>query len=57
VHTASDADSFAAGIDDALEMSREERAGLRTHSEAADWKQRVVPVLERLDQSGLRTVL
>ena len=56
VTTASDAGSFAAGIDDAIEFSPERRAGLRVYGEEADWKQRVVPVLERLEQLGLRTV-
>ncbi len=56
VETASTAESFAAAIDRALEMSQGERLGLRSHSEEADWKHRVVPLLDRLDQSGLRTV-
>jgi glycosyltransferase involved in cell wall biosynthesis len=56
VRTASDPKSFVAEIDAALEMTGEERAGLRAHAEKADWKQRIVPVLERLDQSGLRNV-
>jgi glycosyltransferase involved in cell wall biosynthesis len=56
VRTDTDPPSFAVEIDAALEMTGEERAGLRAHAEKADWRHRVAPILERLDRAGLRNV-
>lgn len=55
VAIAADANAFAAQIDTALEFTPGQRAGLRDYAEEADWKQRITPVLGRLDQLGLRT--
>ncbi len=54
VPTASDAAEFAAGIDDALKLTPEQRRALRAHAEPAAWDRRVAPLLERLEERGQR---
>ncbi len=49
VRTASDPETFAAAIDSSLELGRGERLGLRAHAEPADWRRRVAPLLDRLE--------
>ena len=56
VATASDARSFAAGIDGALDMTAPQRLDLRAHAETAAWRQRIVPLLNRLEELGQSTV-
>jgi len=56
VATASDAGSFAAGIDGALDMTAPQRLDLRAHAETAAWRQRIVPLLNRLEELGQSTV-
>jgi glycosyltransferase involved in cell wall biosynthesis len=56
VRTASEAESFASAVDAALRVTGEERAGLRAFAENADWKRRIDPLIERLEQSGLLRV-
>jgi glycosyltransferase involved in cell wall biosynthesis len=56
VATASDPDGFAALIDDALAMSVEKRQTLGAHAGRAAWEERIRPLLDRLDEAGLRHV-
>jgi glycosyltransferase involved in cell wall biosynthesis len=56
VYTASNAESFVSGIDVALMMTGGQRKELRVQAEAASWGQRILPLLERLEERGLRTV-
>ena len=56
VATASDPDRFAALIDDALAMSAVERRALGSHAGPAAWEERIRPLLDRLDEAGLRHV-
>ena len=56
VATASDEGMFAAAIDIALEMTPGQRLDLRAHADGAAWERRIAPLLDRLEQSALRTV-
>ncbi|MEX2250482.1 MAG: glycosyltransferase [Acidimicrobiia bacterium] len=56
VATASYEGMFAAAIDAALEMTPGQRLDLRAHAETAAWERRIAPLLDRLEQSALRTV-
>ncbi|MGH8948983.1 MAG: glycosyltransferase [Acidimicrobiia bacterium] len=56
VQTAQDPASFAARIDEALLLTAAERQDLRNHARAASWDRRVVPLLERLESLGLRSL-
>ena len=56
VQTAQDPASFAARIDEALLLTAAERQDLRNHARTASWDRRVVPLLDRLEGLGLRSL-
>lgn len=56
VSTASEAPSFAAAIDAALDLGPGDRENLRRRAEAASWERRIEPLLARLEGLGLRSL-
>ena len=56
VRTGATPEEFAGEVDAALAMSPEQRRGLRRYAEEESWGRTVAPLLERLDELGLRLV-
>lgn len=54
VATASDPAEFVAHIDRALAMTADQRLDLSRHAEPAAWEERIGPLLDRLEEKGLR---
>ena len=56
VRTAGDPEGFAAAVSEALEIDRSDPARLTQAAGMASWDRRLAPVLEWLDERGLRRV-
>jgi glycosyltransferase involved in cell wall biosynthesis len=56
IRTASDPDGFVAAIDAGIALGPRERLDLRRHAGPADWRRRVAPLLDRLEERGQLTV-